>query len=198
VSVGEGEVFGKIAIEVVNSRQWLLGVRYAALEIHDEVAESFEPAFESRILTSSEWKKYSQIARDMIRRNSTPMFMLLSNIPGSHDNGDGIDLDFAIPVQLDHPDEIQELIAQYVESIQFVKFIAYPVSPPGRHCGYDSHDSYVAQSNAKRRFDLSKCVLKRLIADIDSRLGIRNIDHRLKPVAKPKQLVYGGRMRVIR
>lgn len=191
-------MFGKIALEVVNNRQWLLGVRHAALEIHDEVAESFEPAFDSRILTSSEWEKYSQIARDMIRRKSTPMFMLLSNIPRSHGNGDGIDIDFAIPVQLDHPDGIQELIAQYVESIQFVKFIAYPMSPPGRHCGYDSHDSYVAQSNAKRRFELSKSALKLLIADIDSRLGICNIDHRLKPVAKPKNLVYGDRMRDIR
>ncbi len=72
------------------------------------------------------------------------------------------------------------------------------MSPPGRHCGYDSHDSYVAQSNAKRRFELSKSALKLLIADIDSRLGICNIDHRLKPVAKPKNLVYGDRMRDIR
>lgn len=188
-------MFEKVAIEVVESRQWLFGVRQAALDIHDEVSESFEPAFDNGALTSSEWDKFSQIARDMIRRNSTPMFMLLSNIRKSRDDCDGVDIHFAIPVQLDNLDEIQALIAQYVESIRFVSLIAYPMSPPGGYCGYDS---YVAQSNAKHRFEQSKFALKLLIADIDSRLGIRNIDHRLKPVVKPKKMVFGDWVRLVR
>jgi hypothetical protein len=192
---GERVMFEKVAIEVVNSRQWLLGVRQAALEIHDEVAESFESAFDNRALTSSEWKKFSQIARNMVRRKSTPMFMLLSNIRKSRDDCDGVGTDFAMPVQLDNLDEIQELIEQYVESIQFINLIAYPLSPPGHHYDYGS---YVAQSNAKRRFEQSKRALKLLIANIDNRLGIRNIDRRLKPAPKLKKLVYGDRVRVVR
>ena len=171
-------MFNKVVIEVVDARQWLLGVRHAALAIHDEIGRFLEPILNGRPASIAERDEIFRIARDLIGQSSASMFMLLSALGRARYGSDAGDSEIDALPEIDNPDDLLQLISRYVESTSFAREVACQILSAKHHSGNPE------LPHTATNFEISRKALKALLNDIDRRLGIRHLDHQLNSELK--------------
>ena len=71
-------MYEQIKVRTVDARQWLLGVRQAALTTHDDIYRSLKPLLRGQQLSHSDRHYLAAVARDVVEQKGASMFVLLS------------------------------------------------------------------------------------------------------------------------
>ena len=167
-------MYERISISAVDPRQWLLGIRQAALTVHDDIYRSLKPVLGGRQLSLSDKNRLSGVTRDIVGQKGASMFVLLSAARLAKGGYDGVEGDVGSVPEIAHFDALISAIHKYLATTGFLDSISHQLSSPR----LQTPD--FATDQIRGRFEMSGRALKSLLDQVDRCLGVSHIDYRQK------------------
>ena len=172
-------MFTKIAVKTVDARQWLLGVRQAALTIHDDIYRSLKPVLLGQQLSLAGKNQLANVARDIVQQKGASMFVLLSAARIAESGFDGVESDLSELPNIANLDEVLKAIHGYLASTAFLDDISHLLLSPR----VQSPD--IASTQLSSSFNQCGHALKALLDQVDISLGVSHLDYRNKASLSP-------------
>ena len=165
-------MYEQIKVRTVDARQWLLGVRQAALTTHDDIYRSLKPLLRGQQLSHSDRHYLAAVARDVVEQKGASMFVLLSAARFAEAGDDDKDLN-PLP-DIENLDDLLKSIQGYLASTAFLVGISHLLLSPR----WQSPD--IAAEPLISNFEASGKALKSLLDQVDISLGVCHLDYRQK------------------
>ena len=167
-------MYEQIKVRAVDARQWLLGVRQAALTTHDDIYRSLKPLLRGQQLSHSDRHYLAAVARDVVEQKGASMFVLLSARRFAEAGDDGDDRDLNPLPDIENLDDLLQSIQDYLASTAFLVGISHLLLSPR----WQAPD--IAAEPLISNFEASGKALKSLLDQVDISLGVCHLDYHQK------------------